>query len=320
MFTIVDNQDKNMKFKRLFVKAEEEFISMLPFEKKPFHDFERYITNTSNEKHFFHSSFMAIDEMDEDYCLYHFYYLNEGDDTLRTTLILPSNWDRRFEILEKSIKNLKEWLKNQDHIKRLLVQSLEMGKVEYYPTLSHYIIPVLIKAGFNPDYRMYMKWREGTLSVNSTLPEGFSVTGYDEKMKKEIIEFYTTNTFEGYFSTMVGEELLQQFSEEAFRRTARFILDKEQKIVGGLFAVLDSSEDVMVGNKIWFEDLAILKEYNDLGLDSYLVSKVLRAVTEKYPNVDTYTYASRKAKKTVKAFKSNNFNGFEFWVDMVFNK
>lgn len=320
MFTIVDNLEKKKQFNKLFKAAEEEFLSMLPYERKPFHDFERYVMDTGNEKHFFSASFNVIDEIGDDYCLYHLYYLNEGDDTLRTTLIMPSNWDKRFEILEKSIENLKAWVAKQVNIKRVLIQSLESGKIEYYPTLSHYIIPVLIKAGFSPDYKMYMRWKEDSLPVDMKIPEGFSVVAYQENMQEKITEFYTQNIFEGYFSNLKAEDLAGQFKEGTFKKTARFLMDENGEIIGGGYAVLDPSDDVIVGNKIWLEDIAVKEEYNGLGLERYLVSKLLRIVNQAYPAIDVYTYMSRKSKRAIRAFQDNNFNGFEFWVDMYFNK
>ncbi len=68
----------------------------------PLHDLIRY-------KQYSEKGIYLIDYIGDEYCLYHFYHLSEGDDTLRATLILPSSWEKRFEIIEKSIPNIKEW-------------------------------------------------------------------------------------------------------------------------------------------------------------------------------------------------------------------
>ena len=103
--------DNFQEFTKKIKIGQEEFIPMLPFVKTKYHTFERY-------KNYSDAGIFLIDDLGDDYCLYHLYHLNEGDDTLRITLVLPSCWEKRIQIVEKSLSNFIKWFLTEDSSKK----------------------------------------------------------------------------------------------------------------------------------------------------------------------------------------------------------
>ncbi|MDF2589303.1 MAG: hypothetical protein K0S41_3144 [Anaerocolumna sp.] len=286
------------------------FIPMLPFVKMSFHDFDRY-------KHYSDKGIYLIDYIDNDYCLYHLYHLSEGDDTLRATLILPSSWEKRFDIIEKSIPNLKEWFLKEDKSNFFIIQSLEYGEIEYYPTLSHYLIPTIIQNGFNPKYRMYMKRdKHLPLVINEALPNGLQVINYTTELLTEVTNFYYHNKANEnyrYFTNCTYNEFLEMFQDEFTINNSKFITNDTGTIIAGIVISKDS-------DKVWIDNFTVTPEYDKNGLADYLLNVTLLDLTKMYPEETIYIYLNRDCNHSVLACEKNDFVPFEHWTDMILER
>lgn len=290
--------------------AKANFIPMLPFVKMPLHDFDRY-------KFYSEKGIYLIDYIEDEYCLYHFYHLSEGDDTLRATLILPSSWEKRFEIIEKSIPNIKEWFLAEDTSEKFIIQSLEYGEIEYFPTLSHYLIPTIIRNGFEPKYRMYMK-RDGNVQVPQTgeLEKGLSETNYSEKLLNSIIDFYykceSTRNYR-YFTNCTYDEFLEMLKEDFTINNSKFITADNGRIVSGIIL----SKEL---GKIWIDNFTVSPEYNGRGVGDYILSKTINQLSKAYREEIIYIYLNRDCFDAITACEKNGFIPFEFWTDMILER
>jgi hypothetical protein len=298
------------EFAEKIEKAKLKFIPMLPFVKMSFHDFDRY-------KHYSDKGIYLIDYIGEEYCLYHLYHLSEGDDTLRATLILPSSWEKRFEIIEKSIPNLKEWFLTEDKSNYFIIQSLEYGEIEYYPTLSHYLIPTIIQNGFEPKYRMYMK-REHHLPLSKMdeLSNHYQVINYTKALLPDVTNFYYHNKANEnyrYFTNCTYHEFIEMFQDEFTINNSKFITNENGTIIAGIIISKDS-------DKVWIDNFTVNKEYDNNGLAEYLLNLTLLDLTKAYPEETIYIYLNRDCNHSVLACEKNDFVPFEFWTDMILER
>lgn len=287
--------------------AKNNFIPMLPFIKMPFHDFDRYKSYTDK-------GIFLIDYLKEAYCLYHLYHITPGDRTLRASLILPSGWHERFGIVEESIKNLKDWFFKEDSSERFIIQSLEYGEIEYYPTLSHYLIPTIIRNGFEPQYRMYMKRTAGTIADKTVeLKEGLELVGYSENILDAIIDFYYKNESAKnamYFSNCEYSEFSEIMQQDFAIKNARFIKNTEGAIIAGIIPSIDSG-------KIWIDNFSIHPDYDKDSVSEYLLSETIQYMFKNCSEEDIYIYLNRDCRNAISACTEKGFVPFEFWVDMT---
>lgn len=288
--------------------AQENFIPMLPFVKMPLHDFDRY-------KSYSDKAIYLIDYIGDEFCLYHFYHLSEGDDTLRATLILPSSWDKRFEIIEQSIPNIKQWFLEEDDSKRFIIQSLEYGEIEYYPTLSHYLIPTIIRSGFEPTYRMYMKRNASVpLPIEVELVEGLSEINYSHKLLHQVIHFYyESNRNDCYFINCTYEEFLEMIEQDFTIRNSKFLLNEQGNVVAGIIVTQDSG-------KVWIDNFMISPEYNNSNIGEFILNQVILHLSKDCPDEALYIYLNRNCQDAISACEKNGFIPFEFWTDMIFER
>ncbi|MBW9158929.1 MULTISPECIES: GNAT family N-acetyltransferase [Clostridium] len=302
--------DTMKEFSQKIEYGKNNFIPMLPFIKMPFHDFDRY--NSYNDKGLF-----LIDYLDEGYCLYHLYHLIQADNTLRATLILPSSWDKRFDLIEKSISNIKEWFITEDTSEKFIIQSLEYGEIEYYPTLSQYLIPTIIRNGFEPKYRMYMK-RQADLPVSevSNLKEGLELVNYSDDILEDIVYFYYKNESIKnlkYFTNCTYDEFLEMLKQDFTINNAKFIKTTNGSIIAGIIPSLDSE-------KVWIDNFTVHPDYDNNGVNEYILGKTIKHLSKSSSEDNVYIYLNRDCQNAISACEKNGFAPFEFWVDMILER
>jgi len=292
--------------------AKKHFIPMLPFVKIDYHNFDRY--KTYSDKGIF-----LIDYIGDEYCLYHLYHLTPGDDTLRATLILPSSWEKRFEIMEKSIPNLKEWFLTEDASKKFIIQSLEYGEIEYFPTLAHYLIPTIIRNGFDPKYRMYMKRESGENASAPAVVElesDLTLINYSKEIFDQVEDFYFKNEATQnyrYFTNCTYDEFMAMFQDEFTINNARFIQDAEGNIIAGILPIKEA-------DKIWIDNFTVHPAYNNSNVGEYLLGQTITNLYEVSPNEVLVIYLNRDCFDAVNACEKNGFAAFEFWTDMILER
>lgn len=281
------------------------FIPMLPFVNTDDHDFDVYMTYSEK-------GIYLIDNLDNDlFCLYHLYHLTSGDETLRATLLLPSHWEDRFEIIDKSISNLKHWFLAEENSSKLIIQSLEYGEIEYYPTLSHYIIPTLIRFGFLPKYRMYMRREPQLLQTKMRIPEEYTIINYTDDNLPELLQFYFENKEIKefyYFSNVTETEFKDKFINDFTRTYTRIMKDPKGNIIAAVIPGNDRGE-------IWIDNFTVHPKVN--GISEFLLNQTLNDID---PTDDVYVYINRDCKGTVAACQKYNFQPFEFWTDLILEK
>lgn len=290
-----------------FEVAEKQMLPMLPYVKMPFHDFNRY--KTYHDKGIF-----LMDTVGEEACLYHLYHLTEGDDTLRITLCLPTSWEKRFEILETSVPNLKQWFMANDSSRRFVVQTLEYGEIEYYPTLGEYLMPIFIKNGFEPKYRMYMKKEKPTVEV--TAPEGVVVKAFEASELNSLKSFYyDEKALENlkYFTNCTLEEFLESMQKPFAIEHSKVAYDQDGQIIG---ATVVAKED----DKIWIDNFSVLPEYEQTHIGTYLLNQTVKSIEAKESQGDLIIYLNRDCFEAIEACEKNGFVSFEFWTDLFLDK
>jgi predicted DNA-binding protein len=222
----------------------------------------------------------------------------------------------RFEIIEQSIPNVKEWFLKEDNSRRFIIQSLEYGEIEYFPTLSHYLIPTIIRNGFEPKYRMYMKRETKPINQVGKLSEGLADQEYSKEMLKDMIDFYFHNEATRnvrYFTNCTYDEFLDMFEQEFTIKHSRFITTGEGKIVAGIIVSKDSG-------KVWIDNFTVISEFDDNGTGTYLLHQTIQKLITDYPEETIYIYLNRDCKNAVSACEGNGFAPFEFWTDMILDR
>lgn len=290
-----------------FEVAEKQMLPMLPYVKMPFHDFDRY--KTYHDKGIF-----LMDTVGEEACLYHLYHLTEGDDTLRITLCLPTSWEKRFEILETSVPNLRQWFMENDPSKRFIVQTLEYGEIEYYPTLGEYLMPIFIKNGFDAKYRMYMKKEKPAAEVIA--PEGVVVKPFEVSERHRLKAFYYEEKgLENlkYFTNCTLEEFLDAMQKPFAIEHSKVAYDQDGKIIGA--TVVAQEED-----KVWIDNFSVLPAYDKTDIGAYLLHQTLKSIEAKQVQHDIIIYLNRDCFEAIEACEKNGFVAFEFWTDLFLDK
>lgn len=302
------NKDNFPEFKVLMEKGIKDFIPMLPFVKSELQDFERYLQ-------FHNKAIYVIDEISEtENCIYHFFTLPDSKDLLRVTLMLPSSFENRIEIAEKSLQNIKLWLQSKGY-KRFMVQTLEHGEVEYYPTLSNYLLSVLIKLDFKPHYRLYMTIDDiysASKPQNLSLPQDLKMVTYNDNLRDKVIDFYFDDSDNGFFNPFTYKEFIDAIKCDEFIKSARFIVDSREKVVGGIFSSHGSFE-----KKVWIDGLKVAKIYREKNIALLLIATQVEVAKELYRNEEITVYLSREYQKHIIFFETFGFYGFEFWIDAI---
>lgn len=287
--------------------AKQQFVPLLPFVKREFHDFDQY-------KEYSDKCIYLIDDMDEDYCLYHF-YLDKTNDALRATLIVPSDYGRRVEILNRSMMNVVSWFRENMTCKQMIIQSLEYGEIEYYPTLSHYIIGPILANGFDPKYYMYMKKVIKNEIGEFTLKEDMIFESYSEDIHDEILQFYygEQRKSDQFFVSCTYEEFNVFIKDEFTSKTARFVRNREGQIIAGAI--------ISKGNgRVWIDNLLVDGRYIDDNVGEYLLSQLVVMLAETCPEEDVYIISNRRSKALREICEKNGFASIEFWVDMTLER
>lgn len=292
-------------------------IPMLPFVEHSFHTFEMY-------KSFPKRGLYLLDRLsEEETCLYHMYQLNEKDSLLRATLVLPSSWDKRVSLMEASVVHLKEWLNENATVNQFMIQCLEYGEIEYYPTLNHYLVPILLKAGFNPIYRMYMAYdleKELPHKVDDQwlLDQGLALEPLKASDETALFEFYhqqMSNPQDQFITHCTREEFKAFLKEERslMTQTSFTLKTKTGEMVG---AIIGSNDD----GKLWLDNLVVAIGDGSEKAAQCLVTASLEAFKKiERPSNTVHVYVDRHLLFSVGAYKTCGFQPFEFWVDLVYN-
>jgi hypothetical protein len=292
------------------------FVPMLPYVEHTFHSFEMY-------KSFPKRGLYLLDSLSEDdSCLYHMYQLNEADSMLRATLVLPSSWDKRLDIMSQSVENLKKWLHENAAVNQFMIQCLEYGEIEYYPTLNHYLVSILLNAGFVPTYRMYMSfdletqqhftvehgWLSDqglTLAPLNASDEGPLFEFYDQQMQKSQNRFIAHCTRDEFKAFLQDERSL-------LTKTSFTLKNREGEIVG---AIIGSNDD----GKLWLDNLMVAIENDAHKSAQCLVTASLEAFKNEMTSSRTvHVYTDRHLLFLVGVYKACSFKPFEFWVDLIY--
>jgi len=300
------NNDNRHLFIDSIDKAKRDMIPMMGFVEQDFHDFDQYKG--------VESSILLRHEVGDESCVIHLYHLNPGDMTLRSTLILPSSWDKRVDIIRQTIPKLLEWFEGYDQADKLLIQSLEYGEVEIFPTLAAYIVPILLDHGFDPTYRMYMKLdQEVDLEVEL---EGIDLVTYQDVDKDPLMAFYyqgPAHDKHRYFTNCTKDEVLETLDCPDFRKYGRLAKDKTGQIVGATMISLDEKT-------VWIDNFTVDEAYDQTGLSKMLLAETLKTIRRDYTEKDIVIYLNRNCAQARQACEANGMKAYEFWVDLFYTK
>ena len=210
------------------------------------------IRQTESLRTFDDNHIRLIDELEGGHCLY---TLRKDEKVARMTLILPSDWDRRFALLERSIPNLIDWFRQDDTYQYLYGELRETEPS--YPTVTISFLPIFLKNGFKPEYRMTMR-RDGKLPIPEilALPDGVTQEGYSEENFAELA-FLVSQVYlkeDVDFSIDDAERWIAQSSEgKFFPESSMLLRNGKDKLVGAAWC--DSGEDP------WLGELVVAQEY-----------------------------------------------------------
>ncbi|QUI24095.1 hypothetical protein HZI73_18140 [Vallitalea pronyensis] len=318
MIKIINNNNRR-EFSDKIIKAEKEFFPMLGYRKMAFHDriLNNHKIDDAGDKQradFMTKHWQMIDYLDNgDYCLYHLFTTDSTPDVLMTTMIIPSNFERRIEIVEESIKHILQWAKEQGSFQYFKIQVLEYGEIQVYPSLAYYLVPILLRENFQPQYGIYLK----TNTKNSIAP--FSLKGtYHVKKGKDnpydaIYEFYKKTTFNAYFLADSMAEMDEIKDKAIFYDSLMTVRNNQDDIIGAIYADMDEE------GKIWLDNLAIKDDYVNEEIGRFLIHDILGLLKRQYADRDIYVYTYRAYRKSIMDYESCDFEGFEYWVDLLYS-
>ncbi|MBI1928262.1 GNAT family N-acetyltransferase [Candidatus Poribacteria bacterium] len=252
-----------------------------------------------------------VDNLDKENCVY---TLRRAENALWIALILPSNWEKRFTIFEASLPNLMTWFMQQAGYQYLYAEIRE--KAPRFPTVTNDLLPIFLKNGFKPEYRMLMK-RHGKLPIPDALPlpEGFTQEGYAEKNFDEIAAFVSdvyTRENVGYDLDAAKKWIGQDTKNEIFVRTAKLLRDGKGTLVGAGWCGSGDAPDI--------GELVVSQEYQGKGLGTYLLNEAIRFLAERYPGKDIYLGTCREWKKALNLYEKYDFVPERFWTWLNLNK
>ena len=116
-------------------------------------------------------------DLGTDHCLYAF---PKQGKALWFSFVLPSDWNRRFEIFDSSLPQILSWFKAEEKYQYLY------GKMEAQdtpPTLLDGYLPSFLRNEFKTEYRMWMK-RPSDLPIPPTID--LPPTFYQETVQRGV--------------------------------------------------------------------------------------------------------------------------------------
>jgi DNA-binding transcriptional MerR regulator/GNAT superfamily N-acetyltransferase len=193
------------------------------------------------------------------------------------SLILPSNWDLRFRLLDQSLPNLIEWFRNNDTYRYLFAQ---LGLDNTPPTVQDAFLPIFLKHGFNTEYRMGMH-RPAQLEMPERIPvpEGVVESDYDDEMRDELAMFaHQVYTAEGVSYSLESAQrcVWRDIEDDHFTEAATFLRTEAGELVGAIWWSAD--EEPYLG------EFLVAKACQGRGYGRYLLNKAIRHMTRRYPS------------------------------------
>lgn len=217
-----------------------------------------------------------IDPVSDGDCVY---VLRRADPraALWFSLILPSDWDRRFEILDLSLPNLIGWFRGNDSYRYLFAQ---LGRDDTPPTVLEAFLPTFQRHGFNTEFRMDMHRPTGlALPDQMAVPDGVEETTYSEDMREELAVFaHEVYTAAGvnYSLESARRCVWRDIEGDLFQESATFLRDGDGKLVGAIWWSAD--EEPYLGEFI------VDRARQGQGYGRYLLNKAIRHMTRRFPN------------------------------------
>ncbi|WBW97791.1 hypothetical protein [Oceanirhabdus sp. W0125-5] len=305
------------EFSDKILEAEKNYFPMLGYKKMPFHDKILNIHKITDDSEKQNASFMTnhlrvIDYLENgEYCLYHLFSMKSNPSMLMTTMIIPSDFNNRYEIVEKSIKNILKWMHEETEYKTFKIQILEFGEVQIYPTLAYYLIPLLKKENFKPHYPLYLKSNTKTNLSTYTLNKNFNMKIGKENAFEDVLDFYYTNSFDHYYICDTAEELHELKDDPLFYESLITIRNSDDTIIASVFAGLDD-------DKLWIDNFVVANNYVNSYIGPYLLTEEMKFLKSKYEDNEIFIYTFREYSKSISQYNECGFMGFEYWVDFFY--
>ena len=298
------NSDNFAQFTEKLVAAQSHFLPMVFGTCK---EAEKQTVGLSN---FDGDYLFLLDELAPDYCLY---ALHRQGGALWFSLILPSDWDTRFEIFAASLPRLVDWFKMQQDYQYLY------GKMEAPdtpPTLLEGYLPSFLHNRFKTEYRMWLqRSRELPLPPALALPAPFSRESFQDGLIDEVAglvaEVFSSENVDFSFAD-AREEIAGLLGDELFRRSAMLIRDK----AGQLIAV----GWCMGAPESYPGEIVVRQDYQGRGLGRYLLNECIRSLASASPDQDIKMCTCREWTKAVRLYESYDFSPCDFWTYISFGK
>ena len=312
-------EPNNLKdFSDKILEAEKNYFPMLGYKKMDFHDrlLDNHKIDENSDKKipdFMSKHLRVIDYLDDgEHCLYHLFAMKNNPTILMTTLIIPSSFNNRYEIVEKSIKNILKWIGENTEFKSFKIQVLELGEVQIYPSLAYYLIPLLKKENFKPHYPLYLKSNTENDLSSYTLNNDFHMKIGKDNDFDELLNFYYDSSFDNYFLCDTAKELHDLKNKPLFYESLITIRNNDDKIIAAVFADIDEED------KLWIDNYAVANDYVDSNIGPYLLAEELKILKSLYKDTDIYIYTFREFLKSISEYNQCGFMGFEYWVDLLY--
>lgn len=203
------------------------------------------------------------------------------------SLILPSDWDQRFDLLDASLPNLIEWFKNNDTYRYLFAQ---LGLDNTPPTILDTFLPMFLRHGFNTEYRMDMHRPAGlAMPHQMPVPKGVVETEYTDEMRDELAIFaHQVYTAEGVYYSLENAQrcVWRDIEDDFFHESATFLRNDEGELVGAIWWSAD--EEPYLG------EFLVAKACQGRGYGRYLLNKTIRHMTRRFPKKSIRLYTCRE--------------------------
>lgn len=225
------------------------------------------------------------------------------------SLIMPSNWDQRFDLLDASLPNVLAWFNEQDAYRYFYAQ---LGLDNSPPTFLDAFLPSMVKYGFNTEYRMNMHRVASSPTPDALpLPKDVEEITYTDDMCDDVIQLaHEVYTAEGvnYSLENARRYVSRYVADDWFQESATFLRSEDGTLVGVIWWGVD--EEPHLG------EFLVAKPYQGRGYGKYLLNKTIRHIKRRFPKKSIRLHTCREWVRARSLYETYGFVPNQFYTNL----
>ena len=229
------------------------------------------------------------------------------------SLILPSHWDQRFDLVDASIPHVLTWFNEQDTYRYFYAQ---LGLDNTPPTFLESFLPSLLKHGFNTEYRMNMH-RAANLPAPDPLPlpKDVEEVTYTDNMRDEVIQLaHEVYTAEGVNYSLENARrcVERDIASDWFHESATFLRTSDGSLIGAIWWGVD--EEPHLG------EFLVAKPHQGKGYGKYLLNKTIRHIKRRFPQKSIRLGTCREWARARSLYETYHFVPDQLYTNLNLHK